>query len=281
MNQKIVISSKCLKFVKHHQTAITTAIELFGFVTTVVLASNETLKVQTIINRKSQEKGSELSKGEKLKEYSFLYWPSVLSGCVTAGVIVHSNISYTKHVMALADTVMLSQKAFSEYKNEVIKQVGKNKEKKIVDSVAQENTDRIDSRKDKVTIIDTGEGDVTFRLNWNGKTFKSTRQAVDTAFNILNKQLGCSGNYDQNGDNYVTLNDLYDCLKIDWDPNGSAIGWTTSYCYSKTHTDEEFIPHSYSATISKNGNTPIMVIHYDVVPIPLTDSCNWPSDDYS
>jgi hypothetical protein len=266
MDRKVVIVSNVIPFIHKHHTAITTTVELLGFGATVGLAIHETLKADAVIYSKESEKGEPLTKLEKVKAYGFLYWPTVLIGCATAGFIANSNVKYAKHIIALSDAVMLSQKAYSEYKDNVIKQIGEAKEKKIDDKGLQEKVSNITPEKlDDNNVIDTGNGDVLFLDEWSGMIFKSSRQSIDEAFIKLNNKIM--------KDDYVTLNNLYEFIEVPSTGSGQYMGWDLQNCYDTTGGSEMLINHDYSSTISADGRTPIMVLKY--IPQPIEDWHNW------
>lgn len=242
------------KFTVDNSPMILTAVGVVGTVATAVLTGKAVLKADKIVkleeaNRanKAQLDGSliqqELTNKEKFKLTWVCYAPPIGMGVATIACIIGANRIESKRAAALAAAYAISEKSLTEYKDKVVDHIGKNKEQKIRDEIAQEHVTRNPPSKNEIFI--TGGGDVLCYDKYTGRYFMSSVDALKKAENEVNF-------YVLHND-YATLNDFYRYVGLDPVPVGEEVGWVCDLNF-------ELI---FSTTISDNDK-PCIVIEYQV-----------------
>ena len=113
----------------------------------------------------------------------------------------------------MAAAYSLSERAFTEYKEKVYEHVGKNKERKIQDEIAQDQIKRNPAPMDMVIV----GSDVIFHEAFTGRYFRSNMEDVKQAVNRINHHMINNFSAD--------LNDFYDFVGLDRTDMGDLLGW--------------------------------------------------------
>lgn len=212
------------KFVTDNSPAILTGIGVAGTLTTAFLTGKAAYRAALVIDDYERE----IAEGKRaglIPDFTFkekflvtwkLYIPPVLMGCVTVTSIIAANRIGTGRATALATAYTLSERAFSEYKEKVVETVGKNKEQKVRDEVAQNRVNQ-DPPTTANTIIVDKDATQLFREEYSGRYFKSSVENVRAAQNIINQDINLSG--------YASLSDFYVLLGIEANEAGNQLGW--------------------------------------------------------
>lgn len=241
--------SKVGRFCKKHRTGLLTTGEIAGFVTTVVLACNSTTKLEQL---KQEGKVGDTPK-EVAKTYAFLYWPPVVTGLATAGLIGYSNNKFAKNIEATSAALTLTNAAYSRLQTAMQNTVGDKKAKEV--NTEADKIGMKDIPTDNSLIEKTGFGETLFYDAWSGRYFFSTKQAVEDAFNEENRLLLIDG--------YVSLNTLYELLKINTCESGRFLGFISN-------SNRDLINYEFTSQITDNPAYPTaMVINY--YPINIED----------
>ena len=212
------------KVVHENSPAILTAIGVAGTITTAVLSGKAAVKATDRITADMIRRDLYNSKhGEQalveptLKEKFILTWdcflPPVLTCTTTVAAIVLSNRIGTRRTAAMAAAYSLSERAFTEYKEKVYEHVGKNKERKIQDEIAQDQIKRNPPLNDMIIV----GSDVIFHEAFTGRYFKSNMEDVKQAVNRINHHMINNFSAD--------LNDFYDFVGLDRTDMGDLLGW--------------------------------------------------------
>ena len=192
------------KFTDKNTPAILTGLALAGVVTTVVLTVHATKEATLDILEDDElpvDEDGNIPKKEIVKKVWKRYVP-VVGGIVLTGVCIvgAQHINHRRQV-ALAAAYELADTALKTYKQEVIEQIGKNKEKKIQASVDDKVVKRDPPKEEFVANLH--DNDVVFRDSMTGQYFVSNIDKVKAAAHKANS--------DMHNDR-VYLNDfLYDC----------------------------------------------------------------------
>ena len=119
---------------------------------------------------------------------------------------------------ALAALYSLSETAFREYKEKVVEEIGRNKELKVRDSIAQDRvtTNPVGDR----TIIFTGNGEVLCYDALCDRYFKSSAEKIRQQVLELNEDL--------RNDMWLDLNDLYYAIGLP-----STKTWQSSWALTR------------------------------------------------
>ena len=225
--------------------AILTGIGIALGITATVLAVKATPKALQMIEEKEDEVNDQLTPVEVIKTAWKPYIPAVVTTLASATCLIGAHSVHMKRTAALAAACKLSETALSEYSSKVIESIGEKKEQTVREKVAQERIDKDPVRTREVII--TGKGDVLCYDYISKRYFKSNRNAIERAENVLNKQLI----HDIGGS--VSLNEFYDELELERVEFGDDIGWNT----------EHQLELDIRTGMSEEGEPCIVVAHYN------------------
>lgn len=230
--------------VAKHSPEILTGIGIAGMITTTILAVKATPKALQLIEAKKQEEAvDKLTPVETVKTTWKCYIPAATTGVASIACLIGANSVNAKRNAALATAYKLSETAFSEYREKVIETAGAKKEKQVRDKVAQQKLD--DQPITKTEVIVTEKGNTRILEPLSMRYFKSDRELVKKAENILNKRML----HDMFG--YVSVNDLYDEIGLDHTELGDSMGWNVN----------QLIDLDFSPGIADDGE-PCLVLDY-------------------
>ena len=234
-------------FTTKHSPEILTGIGIAGMVTTTILAVRETPKALMLIrDAEYEKKEGSLTAAEKFKACWKCYIPAVVTGSVSIACLVGASSVNLRRNAALATAYKLSETALTEYREKVIETVGEKKERLV-----RENIDKDHLEKNPVTnnnVIVTGNGDTLCYDSLFGRYFNSDIDKIKRAINELNRELIM--------DNYVSLNDFYDCLDLDHIEIGDDLGW---------NVDDGLIDVDFGSQLASNGR-PCITLNYTIAP---------------
>lgn len=218
------------KSVNSNSPTILTVASVAGVITTAVLAvravpsANAAIlrakeKIHQARPRSSQDFTSahdeELTHRETFAAAWKSYTPAGLAGAATIACVIGVNQMGIRRTAAMAGAYSLVDTAFREYKDEVLAQVGVNKERKIHDEIQKH---RIDERpvQDSQVII-TGGGDQLCYESLTGRYFRSDIEKVRRAENEINRRVLT--------DMYASVNEFFELLGMDSTVVGDELGW--------------------------------------------------------
>lgn len=235
---------------------ILTGLGCAGVISTAILTGKAAIKANYIIqeerNYKSKPYGAttkdfiSFTTPETIKLTWKVFIPAGVVGATSIACIIGANTVNTKRNAALAALYSLSETAFREYKGKVIEEIGKNKEMKIRDAIAQDTLAQnpIGER----TIIVTGNGKVKCYDKLCDRYFESSYEFIRQKVNDLNYQL--------RNDMWLDLNDFYYAIGL---PN-SKLGEQVGFDIDKGQIEVE-----YSTQLDEYG-VPCLVIDATVYP---------------
>lgn len=230
-----------------HSPEILTGIGISGMITTTVLAVKATPKALTLLEDARYEKGSALKPAEKVKIAWKPYVPAVVTATVSIACLVGANSVHTRRTTALAAAYQLSETALAEYREKVLETLGEKKERAVRETISQERVEKQPVSKSEVYITNTG--DTLFMDPLSKRYFKSDIELIRRAENNLNKQML------QDITGYVSLNDFYAELGLDYTDVGFDLGWNV----------DKLIDLDFHATQADDGR-PCLAIDYHVPP---------------
>lgn len=230
-----------------HSPEILIGLGVAGLLGTTILAVRETPKVLKLLDKKKEELDVEkLSVKDTVKTVWKNYIPcAVLAVTSVACIVGASNISARRNA-ALAAAYAIGNKAFSDYKEEVINLLGEEKEKEIKEKVADRLLKENPVTSKEVIITDNNEHLCYDEIT--GRYFKSSQNKIKEAQNVINDRL--------RDEMWVSLNDLYYELGL---PNvrvGDDLGW---------NVDDGYLDIILSSRIAEDG-TPCLTLDYAVGP---------------
>lgn len=216
------IARSTQSLVKHNAPVILTSVAVVGTVTTAFLAGQAGWKVANLVHEYEARRDDPILGPDALtrKEIVKIAWPYFLPavgvGALTVSCILGANHLQGRRAAALAGAYSLSEKAFTEYRDKVVEQIGATKEVKVRDAVAQDQADKDAPRISEIVIQDAQEWVCYETLS--GRYFTTTVEKINQATNTFNKKLL--------DDMYGSLNDFWDLLGLEGTTVGDELGWT-------------------------------------------------------
>ncbi len=185
----------------------------------------------------------EIAVKERIKQTWKLYIPPVVSGAFTVGCILTGARGSNKRTAAAVSAYSLVDRAFSEYKEKVVEQIGKNKELKIRDEIAQDKVTADFENCDKSVVI-FGSGNVLCCELMTRRYLRSDMETLKKAANEINFRI--------NHDIYVTLDEFYDLIGLPHTSVSSNLGWDSL----------KLLDLSFTTTLAEDGE-PCLAFEYN------------------
>lgn len=233
------------KTVKSNSSEILTALGVSGVITTAYLTGKASFRACAIIERR--EAMGRISNEEK-KKYKYLIWkeyvPSGVSGVVTVVCIIGASKTNARRTTAAVTAYSLTEKAFSDYREKVVEQIGKGKEQKIRDDIAQENVNKIPPSSKDIVIV--GSGQVLCCELYTHRYFRSDMEALRRAQNTLNSRII--------SDSYVPLFEFYELVGLPYTSASNELGWDS----------DKLMDLRFSTVLSEAGE-PCLAFDYNYV----------------
>lgn len=240
--------------VRKNNASILMGLSVGGFIGCAVSVGCSTPKALMLIEEKKLDLDKDkLSPVETFTTVWFCYLPAAFLACASIMCLLKANDIQLRHYASLAGAYALSESTLKEYKNKVIETVGEKKEKDIRDSLAKDRVDKNPVTNTEVIITEKGESLCLEPLS--GRYFKSDIEKIRRAINEVNRRLIL--------ENYISLNDLYDELGLEYTELGDDLGW---------RLDSGLLEVDYSTQLASDGS-PCLVM--DFVSRPMHDYSKW------
>lgn len=177
------------KILRDNSPTILTSLGVSGTITTAYLAgkaSFEAVEALTIEQNRldSYIKSHPLDRKEKIKHVWKIYIPTAVSGVFTIACIIGGTRVSTKRAAAAYSLLSVSEKAFTEYKEKIVEQLGVKKEQAVRDEIAQ---DRVTKNPQGMVIV--GAGNVLCYDMHSGRYFNSDMETLRKAQNEINAKM--------------------------------------------------------------------------------------------
>ncbi len=254
MNKKMLpqFVRKVQKSVVKHSPSILTGIGIAGMVTMAVMVGKATPKAADLLKR--QKEDPDYAEPETrveavartVKTTWKCYIPAGITGIVSIACLLGANSVHAKRNMVLATAYQLSEKAFSEYKENAVEVVGEKKAQAIQDKIAQKHVEQ--NPVDGHEVILTDDGNTLCYDSISGRYFRSDIEKIRRVENELNRELI--------SELYVSLNEFYHELGLDFIEIGDDLGW---------NVDDGLVDIAFSSQLTKKG-IPCLVIGYNLTP---------------
>lgn len=220
LNKATIFLNRGLQLVKANSPEILTAGAVTGVVTTSYLVSKASFRAYRVILEDERVSGASDDPKQRLKENAKSVWklyiPASISGVVTIGCIIGASHATGRRTAAAVTAYSLTEKAFAEYREKVVEQIGKGKEEKIRDTIAQEKVDKNPLGSKEVIIL--GSGQIMCCELYTGRYFRSDMEMLKRSLNELNSKI-------INTVFGVTLSDWYDIVGLNHTTNSDNLGW--------------------------------------------------------
>ena len=207
-------------FIKRNMPTILSIGAAIGVVVSNVLTNKASIKATLKIDEVEKKKHRELTFVEEVKVVAPIYAPSIVVGAATIGCIFGSNFLNKKQLAALAGAMSLLQANFKRYRDEVVHEVGKEKEEDIWKASRASKTPLYKSiSEQEAKFVDT-TGLTFFIDSLTDEGFYTDKATVESAILKLNRKLVMSPN------RTVTLNEFRNDLDLHPTNFGNIVGWS-------------------------------------------------------
>jgi Family of unknown function (DUF6353) len=232
------------KTLRSNSPAILTGLGVSGTLTTAILVGKASFKAGARITESNAR--AELydvepkTTKEKVKMVWKFYIPSAVSGTLTIGCIVAGARIGSKRAAAAYSLLSVSEKAFVEYKEKVVEQLGERKEKAVRDEIAQ---DHINANPPTLIL---GAGPVLCYEAHTGRYFNSDIETLRKAQNTINAQMI--------RENEASANDFYYLVGLPQTSYSGFVGWTSN----------KMLELQFSAVMAEDGR-PCISFDYNYI----------------
>jgi len=216
----VKIVNQALAFVKHNSPVILSSAAAAGVVSTAYLAARASFKASERIRAKEFTAGPHSDPKRRLKERAgycwTLYIPAAASGVMTLGCIVAGTKIGNKRAVAAQAAFILTERAYSEYRDKVIEEFGEKGDKKVRDGLAE---DRVRNTPPRQEVVLAGSGNTLCCELYTGRYFLSDMETLRKAVNDLNSKLLRQ--------DYASMEEFYYLIGLEPTDYSSDVGWNS------------------------------------------------------
>lgn len=228
------------KTIRDNSPVILTALGASGTVVTSYLAGMASYDV----GKHAKPGFDDLSLKEKIRVSWKRYIPTAISGTVTIACIIGAAKVGSRRTAVSMAAYSLSEKAFNEYKEKVVDQIGARKEQAVRDEIAQDRVTANPPPSREVVLA--GPGNVLCMEIYTGRYFNSDMESLRKAQNDINARLL--------RDDHASASDLYIMLGLPYTSHSSYIGWTS----------DRLMEMQFSTALADDGR-PCITFEYNYV----------------
>lgn len=232
------IFNNAVKAFKSNSPEIFTGLGIAGVLSTSYLVGKASFKAAEML----EPEALDLPNKEKVKIIWKCYIPAGISGSLTIAAIFGASKVSGRRTAAAVTAYSITERAFSEYKEKVVEQIGKGKEQKIRDELAQDRVTQTPPSSREVVIL--GKGNVLCCELFTRRYFRSDMETLRRAQNDINAKII--------NELYVTLDEFYDLLGLSFTSVSSNIGWDSN----------RLMELSFSTVLSDEGE-PCLAFDYN------------------
>ena len=208
------------KLLKSNAPQILTGGTVVGVIGTAYLAAKGGMKASRILDKEQRNARIRpdlpLPKKAQIQLTWKCYVPAVIVGGATVASAIGSQKMMGKRAAVAATAYSVMEREFAEYRNKVVEELGKGKEDKIRNEIAQEKVRQTTATE----IIQIGEGTQLCCELWTMRYFRSSRESLDRAVAEINRRMIT--------DMYVTLDEFYELIGLDYTSQSHHLGWDGS-----------------------------------------------------
>lgn len=213
-----VLLNKTGHILKSNSPAILTGIGVSGVFSTAYLSFRAGYRSYPIIDKENVENGTHVTRlSTRVREYGRVTWrlhiPVAISGTVAIAAIVGSSRAGARRTAAVSAAYSVSQMAFEEYRNEVVRKFGEGKEQQLRDDLAER---KIANTQPSPSIIVSSGLSLCCELH-TGRYFLNDMETLRRSVNDINARL--------NQHMYATLDDFYHLIGLSETTTSGYFGW--------------------------------------------------------
>lgn len=228
---------------KKHSPEILTGVGIAGVVTSAVMASKATLKLEEVVEetqttlgliaKTREDRPEEYSEKDALHDKTIaytkgalavtkLYGPALSLGMASIGCILAAHGIMKKRNAALAAAYKAVEETFNKYKQRVIEELGEDQEREIRLGLKEEEVEDKDGKKVIRKTVDPN-GISTYARFFDEL---SSNWSKEPEYNLM--FLKCQQNYANDllhSRGHIFLNEVYDMLGLPRSKAGQVVGW--------------------------------------------------------
>lgn len=231
------------KILRDNSPTILTGLGVSGAITTAYLAAKASFTMANEIAAHDDEfaPGFNYTVKDKVKTFWKLYIPTAISGVLTVGCIIGGAKASSKKTAAACSLLSVSEKAFTEYREKIVEQLGEKKEQAVRDEIAQ---DRVKSNPQGLVVV--GAGNVLCYEMHTGRYFNSDMETLRKAQNEINAKMI--------RETEATLSDFYYMVGLASTSYSDRSGWSSC----------KMLELSFSTVMSED-NRPCIAFEYNYI----------------
>ena len=215
----IRFSKNTLRFFNKNSNVILTVLSATGVVVTTVFAIKGTIKAVKLYEEKKPVGAKEI-----VKTVWKCYIPTIGFVILTTTAILCNGKMNAKKIAMLTSAYGTSMEALKKMESKMSEMIGPKKAQSVIDEVHSQSAEdnKPNGQKD---IIDTGHGGELFFLEDVGQWIQTDTTHVELAQLKTQNEFDDSNDWDENGDQYVLLNDALVHLGARACFYGGSHGW--------------------------------------------------------
>lgn len=230
--------NKATRLVKAHSPELLAALGASGVLSTSYLVGKASFEAA----KKLESEAADMSVKDKVKIVWKLYIPAGISGVVTIGCVIGSTKVSGSRTAAAVTAYSITERAFSEYREKVVEEIGKGKEQKIRDEIAQEHVSAMPLGSREVIILGTGH--VLCCELFTGRYFRSDMETLRQTQNQINQMIISAL--------YIAIGDFYELVGLSPTSVSDNLGWDS----------DRLMELTFSAVVSDSGE-PCLAFDYN------------------
>ena len=207
------LANSIARMIKRNSTTILSSSAILGVGTTAYLTGRTTV---SIMSQYDDSEWHDVPKKKVIQKFWKFYIPAVASGVVTSACIVGVAKVGNKRAMAAQAAFVLTERAYSEYRDKVIEEFGEKKDEKIRAAIAE---DRVRKNPPSQEVVIVPAGSVLCCELYTGRYFQSDMETLRKAQNDLNSRL-------INQDS-ASLEEFYYMIGLQPTSFSSDVGWNS------------------------------------------------------
>lgn len=203
------LTKTCAKFMRKHSGTLLAIGASIGVGLTMWETGKATVKATTLV---AMNKDEPMTKKEVVQDCWKFYIPAAVCGAGTIACILGSNALNKKQLASMTAAYMALGKTYQEYRRQVAERWGTDAEKDVwkdAQSIKEEPTKNMTEEK------------LLCYEPISKRYFHATEAELTDAFYTINRSFALDGE--------VSLNDFYNCLGLEYLPNGDTTGWSADY----------------------------------------------------
>lgn len=219
MRPMIRLGKNSIRFFNKNSNLILTIVSATGVLVTVTLAVKGTIKAVKLYEEKKPAGTKEI-----VKTVWKCYIPTVGMVLLTTTAILCNGKMNAKKIAVLTSAYGSSMEALKKMEDKMGEMIGPKKAQAVIDEVHSQSAED-NKPKSELDIMDTGHGDELFFIEDVGQWIKASTNWVELAQLRTWNDLADSNDWDENGDNYILMNDALERLGARPCYMGGANGW--------------------------------------------------------